>query len=152
VIVRRVTPKAANAEQQLALLPDWRYHALVTDIPGPLLKVEAFHRDHAEVENTIKDLKHHAGLAHLPSGRFAANAVWLGLVGLAYNLGRWTLLAGKGIDCFCSTKTLRQRLIAWPARLARSGRRLTLHAPKGWPWAEAVTAMLARLCALPAPA
>ena len=151
LIVRRVTPQAVKAGEQLALLPDWRYHALVTDIPGPLLQVEAFHRDHADVESTIKDLKHHAGLAHLPSGRFAANAAWLGLVAIAYNIGRWTLLAGKGIDCFCSTKTLRQRLIAWPARLARSGRRVILHAPEGWPWAGAVTAMLARLRALPAP-
>jgi hypothetical protein len=133
LIVRRVTPKAVKAGEQLALLPDWRYHALAGDIPGPLLQVEAFHRDHANVESTIKDLKHHAGLAHLPSGRFAANAAWLGLVAIAYNLGRWTLLAGKGIDCFCSTKTLRQRLIAWPARLARSGRRVILHAPEGWP-------------------
>jgi hypothetical protein len=70
---------------------------------------------------------------------------------LAYNLGRWTLLAGKGIDCFAATKTLRQRLIAWPARLARSGRRVILHAPEGWPWAGAVCAALARLRALPVP-
>jgi hypothetical protein len=54
VIVRRVTPKAANAGEQLALLPDWRYHALVTDIPGPLLKVEAFHRDHARLRTPSK--------------------------------------------------------------------------------------------------
>jgi hypothetical protein len=152
VIVRRVTAKAAKAGQQLALLCDWRYHALAGDIAGPLLDVEAFHRDHAGVENTIKDLKGHCGLAHLPSGRFAANAAWLALVTLAYNLGRWTLLAGKGIDCFAATKTLRQRLIAWPARLARSGRRVILHAPEGWPWADAVTTALARLRALPAPA
>jgi hypothetical protein len=77
VIVRRVTPKATKTGEQLQLLPDWRYHALAGDIPGPLLQVEAFHRDHASVENTIKDLKGHCGLAHLPSGRFAANAAWL---------------------------------------------------------------------------
>jgi hypothetical protein len=36
------------------------------------------------VEHVIADLKHHAGLAHLPSDRFAANpAVWLALIGLA---------------------------------------------------------------------
>jgi hypothetical protein len=134
------------------LLPDWRYHTLVTDIVGPLLVVEAFHRDHASIENTIKDLKHQAGLAHLPSGRSAANAAWLGLVVLAYNLGRCTLLAGKGIDCLCSTKTLRQQLIGWPARIARSSRRVMLHSPEHRPWAPQVTAALTRLQVLPAPA
>ncbi|MGH8898983.1 MAG: hypothetical protein ACRDZ4_18655 [Egibacteraceae bacterium] len=51
--MRRVTPKAVKAGEQLELLCDWRYHALVTDITGPLLQVEAFHRDHAGVEATI---------------------------------------------------------------------------------------------------
>lgn len=74
LIVRRVTPKAVKAGEQLELLPDWRCHALVTDLAGPLLQVEAFHRDHAAVENTIKELKCHCGLSHLPSGRSAANA------------------------------------------------------------------------------
>jgi hypothetical protein len=31
-----------------------------------------------------------AGLAHLPSGRFAANAAWLLAATLAHNLLRWT--------------------------------------------------------------
>ena len=82
---------------------------------------------------------------------FAANAAWLTLVALAHNLGRWTLLLGKGIDCFASAKTLRRKLIAWPARLARRARRIDLHGPADWPWAHAVLAALARLRAIPAP-
>jgi hypothetical protein len=82
---------------------------------------------------------------------FAANAAWLTLVAVAHNLGRHTLLIGKGIDCWSSTKTLRRRLLAWPARIARHARGVTVHAPTEWPWADAVTAVLARLRALPAP-
>ena len=37
--------------------------------------VDAEHRDHAEVELAIRDLKDQA-LAHFPSGSFAANAAW----------------------------------------------------------------------------
>jgi hypothetical protein len=41
-----------------------------------MLAAEAAHRDHAITEQTITDLKNSA-LAHLPSGKFAANAAWL---------------------------------------------------------------------------
>jgi hypothetical protein len=54
------------------------------------LELEADHRRHAEVENTIRDLKYGVGLNHLPSGRFAANAAWLTLAVIAHNLARWT--------------------------------------------------------------
>jgi hypothetical protein len=60
------------------------------------------------------DLKHHAGLAHLPSRRFTANAAGLALVGIAYNLARWTAnAAGLGR---ITTKTLRLTIIVTPAR------------------------------------
>jgi hypothetical protein len=36
-----------------------------------------------------------------------------------------------------TTATIRDQLIAVPARLARSARRLVLHLPRGWPWQAA---------------
>jgi hypothetical protein len=42
-----------------------------------MVELEADHRRHAEIENTIRDLKYGVGLNHLPSGRFGANAAWL---------------------------------------------------------------------------
>jgi len=152
LVVRRVNPKAAKPGEDPQLLPDWRYHAFVTDRYGTTtLDADAWHRAHAQVENVIKELKYHGGLAHLPSGVFAANAAWLSLVALAHNLGRWTLRLGKGIDCWSSAKTLRRKLIAWPARIASTGRQLFIHGPTDWPWARQVDVMLTRLRALPAP-
>lgn len=53
-------------------------------------------------ENVIKDLKCHGkchgGLAHLPLGQFAANATWLTLTAIAYNLGRQTLLVARALN------------------------------------------------------
>ena len=69
--MRRVRPTPGS---QLAMDVVFSHHAILTDRTGPLLEVEADHRRHAVVEHVIADLKHHAGLAHLPSGRFAANA------------------------------------------------------------------------------
>jgi len=152
LVVRRVNPKAAKAGEDPQLLPDWRHHAFVTDLTATTtLEADGWHRAHAQVENVIKDLKHHGGLAHLPSGVFAANAAWLTLVALAHNLGRWTLRLGKGIDCWSGAKTLRRKLIAWPARIGCHARQLTVHGPTDWPWAHAVNVMLARLRAIPAP-
>jgi Transposase DDE domain group 1 len=74
LVVRRV--RNLGAQQQL--FPTWRYHAFVTDRVGTTTWLDADHRRHAVCELAIRDLKAGAGLAHLPSGRFAANAAWLG--------------------------------------------------------------------------
>ena len=71
LVVRRVRPTPGS---QLALDVVFDYHAFITDRTGPLLEVEADHRRHPIVEQVIADLKHHSGLAHLPSGVFAASA------------------------------------------------------------------------------
>ena len=108
------------------------------------------HRSHAEIENTIRDLKYGVGLNHLPSGRFAANAAWLAVQVMAHNLARWTACIGLG-DSVVTTKTLRRRLFSLAGRLTRKARRLTLHLPHGWPWENQFSSALARLRTLPLP-
>ena len=85
LIVRRVRPTPGS---QLALFVEFTYHAFITDRHGDMLELEADHRRHAEIENTIRDLKYGVGLNHLPSGRFGANAAWLALNVIAHNLAR----------------------------------------------------------------
>jgi hypothetical protein len=146
LIVRRVRPTPGS---QLALDVVFDYHAILTDRPGELLQVEADHRRHAVVEHVVADLKHHAGLAHLPSGRFAANAAWLALIGIGYNLARWTAnAAGLGR---VTTKTLRLTIISAPARLRHGARRRRLRMPRDWPWADHIRDALAAFARIPAP-
>jgi hypothetical protein len=127
LLVRRVRPTPGS---QLAMDVVFDCHAILTDRDGDLVTVEADHRRHAVVEHVIDDLKHHAGLAHLPSGRFAANAAGLGRV---------------------TTKTLRLTVIAVPARLVRRSRQRRLRMPTHWPWADAITGALAAFARIPAP-
>jgi Transposase DDE domain group 1 len=148
LIVRRVRPTPGS---QLALDVVFDYHALVTDREGTMLELEADHRDHAVVELVIRDLKADAGLAHLPSGKFPANAAWLALTTLAYNLGRWTLRAAGGEWATATIGTLRRCLLSMPARLARSARRLRLRAPTNWPWRHTLMRARAVFAAIPAP-
>ncbi len=147
LIVRRVRPSPGS---QLALFTPYSYHAFITDRAGEMLALERDHRRHAEIENTVRDLKYGVGLNHLPSGRFGANAAWLALQVLAHNLARWTSRIGLGEDLL-TTKTLRRRLFGLPGRLARSARRILLHLPRAWPWADRFAAALARLRAISLP-
>jgi hypothetical protein len=116
LIVRRVRPTPG---WQLALDVVFDHHALVTDRDGDTLALEADHRAHARVELVIRDLKD-GPLAHLPSGKFPANAAWLALAVLARNLGRWTLHAAGGDWATATVGSLRRRLVAMPARLVFS--------------------------------
>jgi Transposase DDE domain group 1 len=148
LIVRRVR----NEGDQQQLFPTWRYHAFVTNRVGTTTWLDADHRRHAVCELAIRDLKAGAGLAHLPSGRFAANAAWLLAATLAHNLLRWTATLGLGVrDQQTVAKTLRRTLLALPGRLTCSARRPTLHLPAGWPWAHSFTMALARLRCIPYP-
>jgi hypothetical protein len=136
LIVRRVR----NQGDQAQLFATWRYHAFVTNRVGTMIGLDADHRRHAVCELAIRDLKAGAGLAHLPSGRFAANAAWLLAATLAHNLIRWTATLGLGIrDQQTVAKTLRRTLLTLPGRLTRSARQWTLHLPIGWPWAHSFT-------------
>ena len=123
----------------------------ITDRDGELLELEADHRRHAEIENAIRDPKYGVGLNHLPSGRFAANGAWLAVQTMAHNLARWTARIGLG-ERIATTKTLRRRFFSLAGRLTRSARRLTLHLPDRWPWAEKFSRALARLRAITLPA
>ena len=147
LIVRRVMPTPGS---QLALFATYSYHGSITDRDGDTLELEADLRRHAEVENTIRDLKYGVGLNHLPSGRFAANGAWLAVQVMAH-LALWATRIGLG-EGTAITKTLRRRLFSLAGRLTRSARRLTLHLPKGWPWEYQFSRALARLQAIPFPA
>jgi hypothetical protein len=148
LVVRRVR----NEGEQAQLFATWRYHAFVTDRPGTMTWLDADHRRHAVCELAIRDLKAGAGLAHLPSGQFAANSAWLLAATLAHNLIRWIAALGLGVgDQQTVAKTLRRTLLALPGRLTHSARQWTLHLPAGWPWAHSFTMALARLRCIPYP-
>ncbi len=145
LVVRRVRPTPGS---QLALFTTWDHHAFVTDRDLPLAEVEADHRRHAVVEQTIAELKS-AGLKHLPSGSFMANAAWLALAVMAHNLGRAVgQLAGPGLHT-ATAATLRRKVFTMPGRLVHSGRRRRLRLPQSWPWAGAITTALTNITAIP---
>jgi hypothetical protein len=138
LIVRRVrdaNPAHVHVNSQGELFAAWRHHAVFTDSPMPVLDAEAAHRGHAIIEQVIADLKN-GPIAHLPSSKFTANAAWLVLAAIAFNLTRAAGCLASTFHARATGATIRRHLINVPARIARSARRITLHLPTRWPWAE----------------
>jgi hypothetical protein len=150
LIVRRVRDlaKPATVGEQGELFPAWRYHPFFTDSPFETLQAERHHRHHAVIEQVIADGK--AGpLAHLPSGDFNANAAWLTLWAMSFNLLRAAGALASSFHARATTATIRAHLVNVPARLARTARRLILHLPRNWPWADAWRQLFTTLHAPP---
>ncbi|WP_431840895.1 IS1380 family transposase [Gordonia hongkongensis] len=141
LIVRRVT--AHHPAGTDTLMPAWRYHSFFTNTTDDTVTADLIHRRHAIIETVFADLID-GPLAHLPSGRFGANAAWLALTAISHNLMR-TLAALTNTPTLRAARgaTLRRTLIAIPARLARPARTPVLHLPRHWPTQHAFTTLWA---------
>src|SRR5665648_561836 len=152
--VKRLNPTAtsvAGGDRQGELFALYRYHAVFTDSPLPLVQAEKTHRAHAIIEQVHADLRS-GPLAHLPSGSFAANSAWLVLAAIAFNLTRAAGCLASAFHAKATTGTIRAQLINIPARLARSARRLRMHLPQHWPWEQAWSQLFQATLAPPRPA
>lgn len=128
-----------------------RFQMLLTNQHGDAVALEARHRARARVEDTIRAAKD-TGLRNLPFRTFTANQAWLELVLIAQDLIHWTqALLLDGELARAEPKRLRYRLLHTAARITHSGRRICLHLPARWPWADALVGAFHRLRALPAP-
>lgn len=118
----------SQVQGQGELFTVYRYHAAFTDSPLPLVDAEADRRRHAIVEQVISQLKQ-GPLAHLPSGSFQADNAWLTLAVITHNLLRAPGCLASAFHARATTATLRDQIIAVPARIAGSARTLTLRLP-----------------------
>lgn len=145
--VKRLNPAPTRSGQD-ELMPAYRHHAVFTDSPLGMLEAEASHRDHAIVEQVISDLKN-GPLAHCPSGVFTANSAWTVLAAIAYNLTRAAGVLASRFHARARTATIRDQLIAVPARIANRARRWILHLPRNWPWQTGWTMLFDTTSQLP---
>jgi hypothetical protein len=136
LVVRRVRDQTKLEE----LFPVWRHHPFFTNSDEATLAADLTHRRHAIIETVFADLID-GPLAHLPSGRFAANQAWAICAAMTHNLLRaaGTLTGPK--QAVARGATLRRQLVTVPARIARPQRRRVLHLPAHWPWAEQWTTL-----------
>ena len=144
--VRRLQPLAADGSKQGELFATYRHHAFITNSTLTTVEADQRHRDHAIIEQVIAELKD-GPMAHLPSGKYAANAAWVACAVIAFNLARAAAAAGMSRARWAS---LRTKIINVPARIASTSRRLILHLPSNWPWAAGWTRLWATATGPPA--
>ena len=150
LIVRRIPDFQAEkhrAASQDGLFDVWRFHAFFTTTDPAVLDTvtaDKTHRRHAIIEQVHADLKNSA-LAHLPSGVFTANAAWLVLAVIAFNLTRAAATIAAPVLARATTATVRRTLIQIPCRIATRARRIIMHLPRDWPWQTAWTQLNLRV-------
>jgi hypothetical protein len=147
LIVRRVRDRARTEE----LFPVWRYHPFLTNSAEPAPAADITHRRHAIIETVFADLID-GPLAHLPSGRFAANGAWTLCAAICHNLLRAAGTLASARHAVARGATLRRHIITVPARITRPQRRRVLHLPVHWPWAGPWTALWTAVFATGPPA
>jgi len=119
--------------------------AFITDtahgvVPGQVAGLELRHRQHARVEDRIRELKA-TGLRNLPCHSFDTNAAWLEIVLAAADLVTWTRLLGFADHPElgrAEITTFRYRVLHVAARITRGARRLRLRIDATWRWAAII--------------
>ena len=116
-------------------------------VPGQAAGLELRHRQHARVEDRIREAKA-TGLRNLPCRAFNENNAWLEIVLTAVDLVAWT----KTI-CFaevpalarCEIAAFRYRVLHVAARITRGARQVRLRIDKTWRWATQIAEGFHRL-------
>lgn len=152
LIVRRERPHP-GAQLSFTDHDGHRFQAILTDqTDKDIARVECRHRQHAHVEDRIRDDKD-TGLAKFPFRAFAHNEVWIEIVALAHDLIVWTqALLLDGQLAKAEPKRLRYQLLHVAGRISFHGRKAKLHLQNTWPWADELVAAFQKLRALSAPA
>jgi hypothetical protein len=113
----------------------------------PIAVLECRHREHARVEDRIRQAKA-AGLRNLPCKEAAENEAWLECLLAAADLVCWSKLICFGDDpalSCCEIDNFRYRILHVAARVARSGRVVRLRLDRSWCWARQLAIAFARL-------
>lgn len=134
IIAVRKQLKDRDSQPTLFILGRYAYHAYVTNLDLEPENVWRFYNSRAGLEGLIKELKYDYGLGHIPTRRFAANAFYLEILRLAYNL-----VVGFQTLCLPASRqqatlgTIRRQFLLLPAVLARPQGRPVLRFPRSLP-------------------
>ena len=144
LILRKERPHP-GAQLRFTDADGMRVTAFITDTPpgvvaGQVAGLELRHRQHARVEDRIRDLKA-TGLGNLPCHAFHANAAWLEIILAATDLVTWCRLIGFRTHlglARAEIATFRYRVLHVAARITRSARRTRLRIDATWRWAAQI--------------
>jgi hypothetical protein len=151
LILRKERPHP-GAQLNFTDVDGMRVTAVLTDtpdgvVPGQGAGLELRHRQHARVEDRIRQAKA-AGLRNFPCRAWNENAAWLEVVLTAVDLITWTKLiafADTPTLARCEIAAFRYRVLHVAARITRGARRTRLRIDATWRWATQIAEGFHRL-------
>ena len=148
-IVARRAIEETEPQPTLFTLARYAYRAWMTNLSLSPAGVWHFYEGRAGMEPRIGELREHYALRKIPTRAFEANALYLEIIRLAYNLMtafQRTCLPEEWQDL--TLRTLRYRLLWLPAELTRPQNRPTLRladSPLVRRWTEAILHRISKL-------
>lgn len=151
LILRKERPHP-GAQLSFCDVEGMRITAFLTDtgpgvVPGQAAGLELRHRQHARVEDRIRQAKA-TGLRNLPCRAWNENNAWLEVVLTACDLIAWTKLiafADTPALARCEIAAFRYRVLHVAARITRGARQVRLRIDKTWTWALAIATGWSRI-------
>ena len=125
---RLVVQRWKNRQMDLFSPNEWCYQVIATNLDElEPEEVVWWHNQRGQAENLIKELKIGFGMEQMPSGAFAANALYFGIGLLVYNttLAQKRLFMEKEWRKY-TIRTIRWRLVEIAGKLIRHGRQWIL--------------------------
>jgi hypothetical protein len=147
IVVRH---KKSENEVQTDMFEDtaYKYRVFVTDLRAGARKIVAEYDGRATVENLIEESKNQVAFAKIPGHNFAANANFLQLVILAFNLNKWLQLFGRDEQSafhWEEIRTSRFKHLYIACRIAKSGHKTLLRFAANFPYQEYLSRLIDRL-------
>jgi hypothetical protein len=147
IVVRHKKPQD---EGQTDMFEDtaYKYRVFVTDLNAGAEKIVAEYDGRATVENLIEESKNQIAFAKIPGHNFAANANFLQLVILAFNLNKWLQLFGrdeKQVFHWEEIRTSRFKHLYIACRIVKSGHKTLLRFAADFPYQEYFARLIDRL-------
>ena len=148
-IVARRPIEDTDPEPTLFTLARYAYRAWMTNLPMSPAGIWHFYDGRAGMEPRIGELREHFALRKIPTGAFDANALYLEIIRLAYNLVTAFQRMCLPEDWqHLTLRTLRYRLLWLPAHLTRPQNRPTLrmaNSPVVRAWTEKILHRIQKL-------
>jgi hypothetical protein len=142
--------KKQKQEVQTDMFEDtsYKYRVFVTDLQRKAQKIVSEYDGRANIESLIEESKNQIAMAKVPGKSFSANASFMQVVMLAFNLNKWLQLIGRQEDRpfhWEEIRTSRFKHLYVASRVTETGRKTIIRFANDYPYKDYFERLIERL-------